>query len=193
METIRHQAHHLERALAHRLAPHQSRLTWLSVDLLRLSLGVVFLLFGLLKFIPGLSPAEDMATQAMQELTFGMVPPWLGLLLVALLETTIGLALLTGRYLRLGLLLLGAALVGILSPLVLFPGELFAGPFFAPTLEGQYVIKDIVLFAAALVVAVKELARSQAPMAVAKPPQRRTATPRPGFRLDLDSSQPSRG
>jgi uncharacterized membrane protein YkgB len=58
---------------------------------------------------------------------------------------------------RLGLALLGVAMVGILSPLVLFPGELFAGPDHAPTLEGQYVLKDVVLLAGGLVVAAREL------------------------------------
>jgi len=39
-----------------------------------------------------------------------------------------------------------------MSPLVLFPGELFSGPFYAPTLEGQYVLKDVVLISAGLVI-----------------------------------------
>jgi uncharacterized membrane protein YkgB len=56
--------------------------------------------------------------------------------------------------LRTGLLVLGFSLVGILSPLVLFFGDLFPG---APTLEAQYVLKDVVLAAAGLVVAVKAL------------------------------------
>jgi uncharacterized membrane protein YkgB len=44
-------------------------------------------------------------------------------------------------------------LVGVLSPIVLLPAQLFAGPFGAPTLEGQYVLKDVVLAAAAVVLA----------------------------------------
>ncbi len=35
----------------------------------------------------------------------------------------------------------------------LLPGRLFAGPYHAPTLEGQYVLKDIILVAAGLVIA----------------------------------------
>jgi uncharacterized membrane protein YphA (DoxX/SURF4 family) len=108
-----------------------------SVTLLRLSLGLVVLLFGALKFVPGLSPAEALVVQTLEGLTFGLVPASLGLVLVAALETVIGLCLLTGRALRLGLALLAVALVGILSPLVLRPDQLFAGPFNAPTLEGQ--------------------------------------------------------
>ena len=124
-----------------------------SVTLLRLSLGVVFLGFGVLKFFPGLSPAADLAGETFRELTFGLVPESVGLFFVAALETAIGLSLLTGRLLRLGLTLLAVAMVGILSPLVLLPEELFRGALWAPTLEGQYVVKDVVLLAAALAVA----------------------------------------
>jgi uncharacterized membrane protein YkgB len=43
--------------------------------------------------------------------------------------------------------------IGILSPIFLLPARLFAGPPHAPTLEGQYCLKDIILVAGALVVA----------------------------------------
>jgi putative oxidoreductase len=136
--------------------------TWLalhSVTLLRLSLGVVFLGFGVLKFFPGLSPAAELAGATFSELTFGLVPESLGLLFVAVLETAIGLSLLTGRLLRVGLALLGVAMVGILSPLVVLPEELFHGALWAPTLEGQYVLKDVVLLAAAVAVAASVFGR----------------------------------
>lgn len=133
---------------------------WLAprgVGLLRLSVGLVFLGFGLLKFFPGLSPAEELVERTVGELTFGMVPDRVGLMLVAAMESAIGLCLLTKRYLRVGLALLGLAMVGILSPLVLLPEELFRGHAFAPTLAGQYVLKDIVLLAAGLVIAARAL------------------------------------
>jgi putative oxidoreductase len=123
-----------------------------SIDVLRISLGLVFLAFGALKYVPGLSPVEDLVTDTMGALTLGLISGRVGLLLVATLETVVGLLLLTGRFLRLGLALLSLAMIGILSPLVLFPDRLFAGPGNAPTLEGQYVLKDLVLLAAVLVV-----------------------------------------
>ena len=124
-----------------------------SIPLLRVSLGFVFLAFGLLKFVPDLSPAEGLATQTMDKLTLGIVPDGVGLVLVAALETAIGLCLVTGKYLRLGLVLLGVAMVGVLSPLVLLTDDLFrARDLYAPTLAGQYVLKDVVLLAAGLVV-----------------------------------------
>ena len=132
-----------------------------SVDALRISLGLVFLMFGVLKFVPGASPAEDLAVRTVQALTAGLLSDSAALLLTATVETFVAVTLLTGRLLRTGLVVLAGALVGILSPLVLFFGDLFPG---APTLEAQYVLKDIVLVAAALVVAASALgARLQAP------------------------------
>ena len=139
----------------------EARLTGLlarySVDLLRISLGLVFLGFGLLKFFPGLSPAQELAGRTVEILTLGLVPEQLAVLMVATLESTIGFLLVTGRWLRLGIALLIVAMAGILSPLVLLPDELFRGRIYAPTLEGQYVIKDVVLLSAAFVIAARAL------------------------------------
>jgi len=124
-----------------------------SIALLRLSLGLVFLFFGVMKFVPGLSPIEDLVSQTTTALTFGLVPPGVGLVLVATLESSVGLCLLAGRFLGVAVWLMLLQLLGAMSPLLLFPGELFTGPWFAPTLAAQYIIKDVVLVAAALVIA----------------------------------------
>jgi uncharacterized membrane protein YkgB len=131
-------------------------LTRNSVPLVRMSLGFVFLAFGFLKFFPGISPAEAIAIRTTDALTLGLMDGDLARLFVATMETTIGLSLLTGRYLRFGTALLGIAMVGVLSPLVLFPGDLFSREYNAPTLEGQYVVKDIVLLASGLIVGLKQ-------------------------------------
>jgi len=130
--------------------------SWLvahSIALLRISLGLVFLMFGALKFFSGLSPIEELATQTTGVLTFGLIPPSVGLVMVAALECAIGLCFVTGRFLRVGVWLMGAQMLGAMSPLVLFSGELFSGPLHAPTLVAQYIIKDIILVAAAMVIA----------------------------------------
>lgn len=133
------------------------RLThWLvrhSVALLRIALGGVFLGFGLLKFLPGLSPAEDLAVRTMGVLTFGLVPVSVARVVLAILECTIGLCFVTGKFLCIGVWLLGLQLLGALSPLLLSTGEMFSGAHHAPSLEGQYVIKDVVLASAGLVLA----------------------------------------
>ena len=125
-----------------------------SVDILRVSLGLIFLGFGVLKFFPGASPAEALVMRTVDTLTFGIIHGRPAVLLTAVMECFIGITLISGRLLRTGLLVLGFSLVGILSPLLLFFGDLFPG---TPTLEAQYVLKDVVLAAAGLVVAVKAL------------------------------------
>jgi uncharacterized membrane protein YkgB len=125
-----------------------------SIGLLRISLGLIFLGFGALKFIPGASPAEDLAIRTLDRLSFGILSGETALLVTAAAECFIGITLISGRLLKAGLAVMAASMVGILSPLVLFFHELFPS---APTLEAQYVLKDIVLIAAGLVVAAKAL------------------------------------
>jgi uncharacterized membrane protein YphA (DoxX/SURF4 family) len=149
-----------EQQLAQWLATH-------SVTALRISLGLVFLGFGILKFFPGMSPAESLAGQTFNILTFGLIPDRVGLMMIAGLETVIGLLLLSGRWTRVALGLLVIQLGGILSPLVLLPGEMFRADPIAPTLAGQYVFKDIILVAAAMVVGARALG---ARMVVDSPP-----------------------
>lgn len=119
---------------------------------LRVALGVVFFWFGVLKFFPDLSPAQTLAAKTIDVLTFGLVPGGVSLVLLATLECAIGLGLISGKFMRPTLLLLAFQMVGAASPLVLFPGEVFTAFPYAPTLEGQYIIKNIVLVSAGLVI-----------------------------------------
>lgn len=120
--------------------------------LLRLSLALVFLWFGALKFFPQGSPAEDLATRTISALTGGVVTPGVSLPVLAAWECLIGLGLLTGRFLRATLFLLFLQMLGTLTPLVLFPHDVFARFPYMPTLEGQYIIKNLVLISAGVVV-----------------------------------------
>lgn len=121
------------------------------VTMLRISLGVVFLWFGVLKFFSGLSPAQDLAARTIEVLTGGTVGPSVSVPVLATWESLIGLGLLTGVFLRAVILLLLVQMLGTLTPLVLFPDEVFMRIPFAPTLEGQYIIKNAVLISAAIV------------------------------------------
>jgi putative oxidoreductase len=124
-----------------------------SIKALRITVGAVFLGFGALKFFPGVSPAQDLSIKTIELLTFGLVPWRAGLVAIATLECFIGICLLANRWMRLAVWLLAIEFVGILAPLVLLPGRLFSGPHDAPTLEGQYVLKDIILVAAGMAIA----------------------------------------
>jgi uncharacterized membrane protein YphA (DoxX/SURF4 family) len=123
-----------------------------AVPMLRIALGLVFLWFGALKLVPGLSPAQDLATRTIEALTFGIVPAAVALPVLAGWEVLIGLGLLSGRFLRATLLLLAVQMLGTMTPLLLFPSETFTVFPFAPTLEGQYIIKNLVLVTAAMVI-----------------------------------------
>jgi putative oxidoreductase len=125
-----------------------------SIGILRVSLGLVFLGFGVLKFFPDASPAQALVERTLDTLTFGLLSGETALLVTAVAECFIGLTLVTGKLVKAGLVVLAGSLVGIMSPLVLFYGDLFPG---APTLEAQYVFKDIVLAAAGLVIAARTL------------------------------------
>ena len=122
------------------------------ITLLRLSVGVVFLWFGFLKFFPGLSPAEELATRTMYVLSFGLVPARAALTLLAVWECAVGLGLILGVYLRATLLLLWLQMAGTVTPVFIFPQEVFSHFPYAPTLEGQYIIKNLVLVSAGIVV-----------------------------------------
>ena len=122
------------------------------VPLLRISLGVVFFWFGFLKFFPGMSPASDLATKTMAILTFGNVSSSVALPVLAVWESLIGLGLIFGVAMRATLFLLFVQMFGTITPLFFFPRETFTHFPYAPTLEGQYIIKNIVLVSAAIVI-----------------------------------------
>ena len=122
------------------------------LTLLRVSLGIVFLWFGALKFFPHMSPAETLAGKTISVLTLGRVGPHVSLPILTSWECLIGLGLLTGAVPRLTLLLLYLQMLGTLLPLFFFPNETFSVIPFAPTLEGQYIIKNIVLISAGIVI-----------------------------------------
>ena len=122
------------------------------ITLLRMSVGVVFFWFGFLKFFPGLSPAEGLATKTLEVLSFGMVQPRVAVIVLAAWECAVGLGLILAIFLRTTLLLLWLQMAGTIAPMLLFPQEVFSHFPYAPTLEGQYIIKNLVLASAGVVV-----------------------------------------
>ena len=122
------------------------------VPAVRIALGIVFLWFGVLKFFPNLSPAELLAARTIELLSLGTVQPNLSLPVLAAWESVIGIGLIVGRWLRGILFLLAVQMAGTFTPLVLLPEETWRVFPIVPTLEGQYIIKNIVLIGAAMVV-----------------------------------------
>jgi uncharacterized membrane protein YkgB len=134
-----------DRHLTHWMARH-------GVDVVRVALGVIFFWFGVLKFFPGVSSEEAIATRTIGVLSFGLLTPNVSRVLLATWECAIGLGLLSHKALRITLLLLFAQMLGTLLPLVIFPSETFVRIPVVPTLQGQFIIKNFVLAAAAIVV-----------------------------------------
>lgn len=122
------------------------------IVLLRVSLGIVFFWFGILKFFPGLSPAQDLATRTIDLLTFGLIPAQVSIPMLAAWECLIGIGLIFGLFMRATLLSLFLQMLGTITPIFFFPQEVFTHIPYAPTLEGQYIIKNIVLISAGLVI-----------------------------------------
>lgn len=135
-----------------RLAQIDQRVvTWLaqnSLTLLRVSIGIVFVWFGALKLVPGLSPAEPLIRSAM---SFVPLMDYF-LLFVAALEIVIGLGFITGKFMRVTVILLLMQMAGAMSPVILSPDRIWNVFPHVLTLEGQYVIKDIILISAGLVI-----------------------------------------
>jgi uncharacterized membrane protein YkgB len=121
------------------------------VPALRLSLGVVFIWFGLLKPL-GISAAEPLVLATVRWLPVGDPEVWVAL--IGWWEVAIGVGFLVPGAARIAIALLALQMVGTLLPLVLLPEVTFQPgrvPY-APTLEGQYIIKNLLIISAALVV-----------------------------------------
>ena len=119
---------------------------------LRISIGIVFFWFGIQKFFPGLSSAEELASRTIEMMTFGLITKSVSMPLLASWEVLIGLLFMTGYWMRFALPLLFVQMVGTVMPLFLFPAETFVPPPLVPTLVGQYIIKNIVIVTGAMVV-----------------------------------------
>ncbi len=135
------------------------------IVILRISIGIIYLWFGMLKFFPGVSPAEDLAKETIHLLTFGWIEPNLSLLLLAIWETVIGLLLLIGVYPKIVTRIVLVHMICTFTPLFLLPGLSFSSAPIALTLVGQYIIKNIVIISALFVIrSVAKEERSEPPL-----------------------------
>jgi uncharacterized membrane protein YkgB len=119
------------------------------IGFLRISLGIVFLWFGALKLFPGASPAEGLVFETLDWMPISMD---FFMKFLAVWEMAIGVGFLINRYMRLTILLLFLQMPGALSPTVLNPDAVWNTFPFELTLEGQYIVKNLVLISAGLVV-----------------------------------------
>jgi uncharacterized membrane protein YkgB len=120
------------------------------IPLARIALFVVFFWFGFIKFT-GMSPAGPLA-EALTAKTIGTEHFDLLFKLISLLECLIGVLFLIPKAVRIVIPLLFFHMAIVCAPLVLVP-ELTWQKAFIPTLEGQYIIKNLVIIALAFGVA----------------------------------------
>jgi len=121
---------HVENHVHHQLVLH-------SISALRIAVGAIFLGFGVLKYFPGVSPAQNLTEATTHILFLGLVPGSVAVVMIATLECFIGICLLANRWMRIATWLLAIEFVGILAPVFVLPARLFAGPHHAPT-EGHH-------------------------------------------------------
>jgi uncharacterized membrane protein YkgB len=114
--------------------------------LLRIGMGTVFFWFGALKHL-GLSPAAELVVKTMSWLP---IPGFIHIL--GVWEMAIGICFIYKPLLRVALILLFLHMPGTFLPIVLLPEKVFQAFPFMLTLEGQYIVKNLVLIAAAIVI-----------------------------------------
>jgi len=136
------------------------RLQKLEVPLARTAIFIVYFWFGLLKLI-GVSPATPLV-QALFKKTIVFIPFDTFYILFAIFEVVIGLLFLIHGFKRLGIFLLALHLIATVLPLIFLP-ELTWQAFLVPTLEGQYILKNILIAASAVVVGARLLPRPAEP------------------------------
>ena len=142
-EDLRRRFDRVDRQVAGRMA------RWGTVGL-RVALGIVFIWFGLLKPL-GLSPAEPLVLATVSWMPLFSPNAWLAV--IGWWEVAIGVTFLFRSTLRIAVALLFLQMVGAFMPLVILPDVTFqpGGIPYAPKMEGQYIIKNLVIIAAALV------------------------------------------
>lgn len=126
---------------------------WLRRWQLVIARGAVFIIyfyFGILK-LTGDSPATPLA-RSLVDRTIGAAHFHAAYMILAVFECLIGVLFLFPKLTRVVIPLLLLHMIIVCSPLLLLPGQAFAKPF-VPTLEGQYIIKNVAIIALALGVA----------------------------------------
>ncbi|MCT7548869.1 DoxX family membrane protein [Aliarcobacter butzleri] len=115
-----------------------------TIKLMRLSLGIIFVWYGMLKFFPTLSPAEDLAIRTIDIMFFHLIDGSLSIKLLAILEVAIGIGFLSGYYTKLVTIIFLGHMLCTFAPLFILPELSFTHAPYAFTLVGQYIVKNIV-------------------------------------------------
>ncbi|MEA4867343.1 hypothetical protein SDC9_61165 [bioreactor metagenome] len=124
----------------------------IGIPLMRVSIGIIFFWFGALKFFDGLSPAQTLAIETIDLMTFGIFTEKVIIYGLATWEVLIGIGMLFNLYIKQTIILLFLQMAGTFMPVFLFPGEVFNIFPYSLTLEGQYIIKNLVVISGAIII-----------------------------------------
>ncbi len=127
------------------------KLVWL-----RISIGIIYLWFGILKFFPYTSPAEELAKQTISIVTFEIIPIAASYTILAIVETLLGILFITGFQLRRSIHIALAHMLCTFMPLIVLPSLSFQEAPFTFTLVGQYIMKNIIIVCAMLLLLPKK-------------------------------------
>jgi uncharacterized membrane protein YphA (DoxX/SURF4 family) len=120
--------------------------------LIRVSIGIIYIWFGALKFFPEVSPAEVLAKDTIDMLTLGLIPTQTSYLILALWETVLGFMLVIGLCPKCTITLALLHMLGTFMPLVLLSEVTFGSAPVSLTLVGQYIMKNLIIVAALLAI-----------------------------------------
>ncbi|MBY0535191.1 MAG: hypothetical protein K2P88_05005 [Chitinophagaceae bacterium] len=120
------------------------------LKLLKWSLGIMYCWFGVLKFFPGLSPAEQLAGMTIETICCHIIPASFAVKLLAVFETAIGLSFFLLRPGRLLFYAFTIHIIGTFVPLFLFPEICFKDAPFVFTIVGQYIVKNLLFIVVAI-------------------------------------------
>lgn len=124
----------------------------IGIPLMRVSIGIIFFWFGALKFFDGMSPAQTLAIETIDLMTFGIFTERVIIYGLASWEVLIGIGMLFNLYIKQTIILLFLQMAGTFMPVFLFPGEVFNIFPYSLTLEGQYIIKNLVVISGAIII-----------------------------------------
>jgi uncharacterized membrane protein YkgB len=119
-----------------------------SPTFLRLSAGFIYFFFGVLKFFPDLSPGEMLAEQTLMRLSLHWLDATTALWWLAVMECAIGLGFLFNAYMHWIFFIFIFHQISTFIPLFILPELTFKIAPLAPTMEGQYILKNLVSVAA---------------------------------------------
>ena len=116
------------------------------IPILRVMLGIVFLWFGALKIF-GVTPVTDLVGQ-----TYSFFPVTEFLVFLGVWEVVIGIGLILKIFLRSVLAILWLQMLGTFIASILEPSMFFNGNIFLLTIEGEFLVKNLVLVASGIVI-----------------------------------------